>query len=350
MRQRVTGDILQASETSSLDLSVVCPFYNEGQIIEQAIDTMLSQLGKLDVSWELIVVDDGSRDDSGEIAHKKAKEHERLRALSYPYNRGRGHALRTGIMQARGEVIVTTEIDLSWGDEIVEQLYRATQEQPDVDIVVASPHMPGGEYKNVPFKRVFFSRFGNFVIRALMSNAVTMNTGMTRAYRRDVIRSLPLEEDKKEFHLEVILKAQSLGYRFSEIPATLEWKQYKLQGQRVERKSSSKVNKLVLTHSLFSLFANPIRYVWGLSVVSLLGSLGFLIWGIVRVATGQVSVYMVIISLAMAIAGLTLFGFGLMAQQSNMIQRELWLLKRHLKTSSSSRLPPPEDSVYTSGG
>ncbi|MDB4278681.1 glycosyltransferase family 2 protein [Deltaproteobacteria bacterium] len=348
MMQPVSGDIVQVSEMSSLDLSVVCPFYNEGQIIGDAIDTMLSQLGRLDVSWELIVVDDGSRDNSGHIARKKANEHEQLRALGYPYNRGRGHALRTGIVQARGEVIVTTEIDLSWGDDIVEQLYRATQEQPDVDIVIASPHMPGGEYKNVPFKRVFFSRFGNFVIRALMSNAVTMNTGMTRAYRRDAIRSLPLDEDKKEFHLEVILKAQALGYRFSEIPATLEWKEYKHQGVRVERKSSSKINKLVLSHSLFSLFANPIRYVWGLAILSLLGSMGFLGWAVVRVVTGEVSVYAVIVSLALAITGLTLFGFGLMAQQSNMIQRELWLLKRDLKNSSWSA--PSEDSEYTSGG
>ena len=53
---------------------------------------------------------------------------------------------------------------------------------------------------------------------------------------------------------------------------------------------------------------------------------------------------MVIISLAMAIAGLTLFGFGLMAQQSNMIQRELWLLKRHLKTSSR---PTPRPKTRT---
>ena len=77
-----------------------------------------------------------------------------------------------------------------------------------------------------------------------MSNAATMNTGMTRAYQRDAIRSLTLDEDGKEFHLEVVLKAQALGYRFHEIPALLEWKEYKHQGRRVERKSSSKIDRL----------------------------------------------------------------------------------------------------------
>ncbi|MDH3786506.1 MAG: hypothetical protein OEV00_14430, partial [Acidobacteriota bacterium] len=175
------------------------------------------------------------------------------------------------------------------------------------------------------------SRFGNRVIRTLMTNAATMNTGMTRAYRRYCIRSLPLEEDGKEFHLEVVLKAQALNYRFSEIPALLEWKEYKLQDRKVERKSSSKVNKLVLTHSLFSLFGNPMRYVWGLSVVSLLLSFGFLVAAIWRLFLGQVSVYMVIISLAMAIITMMLFAFGVIAQQANMVQKEIWTLKQGLR-------------------
>ncbi len=112
-----------------------------------------------------------------------------------------------GILAARGNVIVTTEIDLSWGETIVHDLVDAMTRWPDADIVVASPNLPGGGYKHVPAKRVWISRFGNRVIRLCMANAVTMNTGMTRAYRRDVIQSLPLTEPGKEFHLEVILKA-----------------------------------------------------------------------------------------------------------------------------------------------
>lgn len=328
MHQQILGDVLEVGREATLDLSVVCPFYNEGQIIADAIRALLERLDKLDVSWELIVVNDGSRDESGEIAARMAAEHPHLRYLGYRFNRGRGHGLRTGIDQARGAIIVTTEIDLSWGEDIVERLHAEIQQHPDTDIVVASPHLPGGGYKNVPPMRVFFSRFGNQVIRACMSNAVSMNTGMTRAYSRDAIRNLPLEEDGKEFHLEVILKAQALNYRIREIPALLEWKEYKLQGERVQRKSSSKVNKLVVSHSLFSLFANPIRYVWGLGLGCGALSLGFLAGGVIRYAMGLVSVYMLIVSLVLATLGLVLFGFGVLAQQNNMIQRELWRLKQ----------------------
>lgn len=343
MDQAIRGDVLPVGTEATLDVSVVCPFYNEEGILAEAIQTLLRRLEKLEGSWELIVVNDGSVDRSGEIAAELARHHDRLRVLGYRFNRGRGHALRTGIAQARGRVLVTTEIDLSWGEDIVERLVEAMRANPDADMVVASPHLPGGGYKNVPAQRVFFSSFGNWVIRALMANAVSMNTGMTRAYRRESIRSLPLEEDGKEFHLEVILKAYSLGYRIAEIPSILEWKQYKHEGKRVARKSSSKVKRLVVSHSLFSLFANPMRYTFALSGLALVGSAGFLAWGVVRLALGLVSVYTLIISLALVIIAILLFAFGVIAQQGNMIQRELWRLKQDLWRVQARHAPEADD-------
>ena len=330
MTQDIQGDTVDRP-TEEVEISVICPFYNEEQIIGQAIRSLLSRLkDRLHVSWELIVVNDGSADGSLEVAREVAESEDRLRVLTYEHNRGRGHALRTGIAQARGRILVTTEIDLSWGEDIVERLYQAMLENPDADLCIASPHMPGGTYKNVPAKRVFLSKFGNHVIRTCMSGAATMNTGMTRAYKRASILALPLEEDKKEFHLEVILKAEAFGYRFCEIPATLEWKDYKHQGQRVARKSSSKIKRLVVTHSLFSLLAKPTRWMWLLSFLCLLGSGGFLVAGVVRFFMDLVSVYMLIVSLALAIIAILLFAYGVITQQGNTIQKELWTLRSEL--------------------
>ena len=311
-----------------MDISVVCPFYNESGILEHAVRTLLERLKALDGTWELIIVNDGSTDGSGEIAAALAAEFPHLVVCGYRHNRGRGHGLRTGIAAARGDLIITTEIDLSWGDNIVQELVSALREWPDVDLVVASPHLPGGGYKNVPPKRVWLSRMGNRVIRTCMSNAVTMNTGMTRGYRRSAITSLPLTEDGKEFHLEVILKALAFGYRIREIPAILEWKDYKHKGQRVKRKSSSRVNKLIVSHSLFSIFANPVRYVWMLSGASLALALIFLAVGIVELLLGEVSVYAALLGVSLVILGIVLFVIGVVMKQGNMIQREIWILQR----------------------
>jgi dolichol-phosphate mannosyltransferase len=322
-------------------LSVVCPFYNEERIVEQAVRTLLQRLQTLDEDWELIVVNDGSTDGSLDVVRPIADEDPRLRIVSYDRNRGRGYALRTGISAAQGTVIVTTEIDLSWGETIVHELVEAMKRWPDADIVVASPHLPGGGYKNVPAKRVFLSKFGNYVIRTCMSGAASMNTGMTRAYRAEAIKALPLHEDRKEFHLEVILKAASLGLRIREIPALLEWKEYKHKGQRVERKSSSKVKRLILSHTLFSLFANPVRYVWGMSVGSLL--LGFVFLGIavVLLSLGMVSVYTALMGVLLIILSVLLFVMGVVLQQGNTVQRELWLLQRDERIARSGQLRTP---------
>ncbi len=296
-----------------MDISVVSPFYNESGIIRESVIEMLSQLEKLDAEWELIVVNDGSTDDSADIVREIAANDSRLRLIEYSNNRGRGYALRTGIHSAAGDIIVTTEIDLSWGQDIVQELVAAMRRWPDADIVVASPHLPDGCYKNVPLKRVLFSRIGNRIIRACMSNVVTMNTGMTRAYRSEVIRSLPLTEEGKEFHLEVILKAKTLGYRIREIPAVLEWKDYKLNNVNVKRKSSSNVNKLVVSHSLFSIFANPVRYVWALSLLFFVAGIVLFVYAAILFFQHEVSAYVALTSLSMMLIGLILFIMGVVA-------------------------------------
>lgn len=331
------NDAAEVVETLT-DVSVVCPFYNEAQIIEHAICKMVEQLSLLTGRWELIVVNDGSTDGSDTIARRVAAESPGVRVLGYPRNRGRGHALRTGIAAARGQIVVTTEIDLSWGETIVSDLVEALRRWPDADLVIASPHLPGGGYKNVPAKRVWLSRVGNRIIRICMSNAVTMNTGMTRAYRREVIQSLPLVEDDKEVHLEILLKALAFGYRIREIPALLEWKQYKHQGEQVKRKSSSRVNRLIVSHSLFSIFANPVRYVWAMSLVAFaLGLLSFAD-AVVLLYLRMVSAYAALLSFSLFIVAIMLFVLGVVLKQGSIIQRELWMLQRY-------RIVQPHDDV-----
>ena len=339
--QRFGGDVTDRR----VDVSVVCPFYNEAGILEQAVRILLERLSTLDRSWELIIVNDGSRDGSGDIAKRLLAADPRLRVLEYAINRGRGHALRTGIAAANGDVIVTTEIDLSWGEDIVHRLVEAMDRWPEADLVVASPNLPGGAYRNVPARRVLVSKLGNRIIRAFMGDRVTMNTGMTRAYRREVIQSLPVTEDGKEFHLEVILKASAFGYRVREIPAILEWKEYKHQGERVERKSSSRVRKLVISHSLFSIFANPVQYVWGMASISfVLGVISFG-WAVIAYLVHATAAYMALMSVSLVLLAIVLFVMGVILRQGNMVQRELWILQRSQQTNGQGMLTAEQRSA-----
>ncbi|MCA9973919.1 MAG: hypothetical protein KC425_27090, partial [Anaerolineales bacterium] len=233
---------------------------------------------------------------------------------------------------------------------IVHELVAAMRQWPTADFVVASPHLAPGGYKNVPSNRVFYSKFGNYVIRTFMSNAASMNTGMTRAYRREMIQTLPTHENEKEFHLEVMLKATGMGYRFREIPAILEWKNYKHEGKRVKRKSSSKVNKLIRTHTLFSIFATPLRYVWGLTGLTFFGGLGFLLWALILYLQGGVAAFNALMGVLLLVLSIVLFVMGVVLQQGNMIQRELWLMQQDRLVQARGRQAAPQEYAFEGNG
>ena len=320
-------------------ISIVCPFYNEESIIEKSILLMLENLKSLPDDWELIIVNDGSTDRSLDIAQSLAQDHHRLHVTGYADNRGRGFALRTGVAKARGELVVTTEIDSSWGDDIVHRVVTEFGKEKDVDIVIASPHLSGGRYKNVPLKRVFLSSVGNMLIRAGTNSQVTMNTGMTRGYKRDKFLSLPLNEDGKEIHLEIIQKAMSFGYRICEIPAVLEWKDHKLTSSNSKkRKSSANVNRLIRTHLMFTLMAAPFRYMFTASAILTLVGLFFFFWAVYNLFTPEPSIFLAITSFFLFLFAFLISALGTLSQQNLEVQGELWRIRSFLSKLDSTML------------
>jgi glycosyltransferase involved in cell wall biosynthesis len=319
-------------------VSIVCPFFNEEAIIEKAIAGMRQSLLSLPHDWELICVNDGSVDLSLEIARKAATIDPRIKVVGYEKNRGRGFALKFGIHSASSPIIVTTEIDLSWGERIVHDLVSAMLANPGVDAVIASPNLPGGGYKNVSLKRVLISRIGNQIIKRAFPVTLTMNTGMTRAYKAAVIKAYSFDENGKEFHLEVLLKLSLLGHRMEEIPAVLEWKEHKLLANAQsagKRKSSTKIRATAWRHLNFVVFANPISYLWALGLIFFITGLGFLFYGFWAFATGRVAIYGILVAGILALFSLLFFAFGVVTTQGNKILIELW-------RNSVSRLPKVE--------
>jgi glycosyltransferase involved in cell wall biosynthesis len=309
-------------------ISIICPFYNEEAILEKSVELMLRNLDKLEAKWELIIVNDGSTDGSLNIAKELENSHTNLKVCTYTFNKGRGFAIRAGIAHAQGKIVVTTEIDSSWGDYIVYRIVQAFKEHPDADMVIASPHLPEGGYKNVPFKRVFLSKFGNRIIRTSLTNRLTMNTGMTRGYLRDKFLALPLDEDGKEMHLEIVSKALAFNYSIYEIPAKIEWKTDKLKTDEGKvRKSSSKINNLIGSHLMFSMSVAPFRYIFPVS--GILGTLSLVAFGIAiyKLFTPDPTIYWLITSFFLALFGFVFFGVGLLARQNREIMGELWRVR-----------------------
>lgn len=313
-------------------ISVVCPFYNEEAILAKALPHLLGSLETLDEPFEVVVVDDGSTDGGRAIAEAVAAQDPRLVVAGYDRNRGRGFAIRTGIAAACGEVVVTTEIDLSWGDDIVQRLVAAWREDPKTDIVIASPHLPGGGYRNVPQVRVWLSSLGNRIIRAGLAWGITMNTGMTRLYRRERFLTLPLDQDEKEQHLEILEKALAFGWRIREIPAILEWRHDKLAAPGKRRRSfGPTVAKLVRTHLSFAVATAPFRLLYPVAIFLLALATGFFGAAVWHLFTPTPSIYLLLVAMLLGLFAFLIFGLGALAQQARETRREIWRMRSEVR-------------------
>jgi glycosyltransferase involved in cell wall biosynthesis len=324
-RDHALGDHFESSFTK-MKVSVVCPFFNEEAVIRQAAHRMVDRLNKdFGHDWELILVNDGSTDASLEnVLHTLPKlDSQRIRIMSLPLNQGRGRALKAGIDTARGELIVTTEADGSWGEDIVRRLVEELDLHPEADFVVASPHLPGGGLANVPLTRRLLTSLGNRLIRAFFTSNLTMNTGMTRGYRREVLQPLPTIENGKEFHLEVLLKLLTLGFCPREIPATITWPDRRRSKRERRRRSSTRILRTIGTHLQFLTIAQPTRYFAFATLSALLLGAGFVGTAGVRLLLGiQPAIYYALVGFLLLLFALCFAGFSVVFSQLRHASRE----------------------------
>ena len=206
------GAPLAASVTT---LTVLAPAYNEAEVIERFVRGVAARLGD---GAELLVVDDGSVDETGAILDRLREHLPQLRVVTHPHNQGMGAALVTGFQAARGSVIVTVDADLSHPLDLVDELVRRTDE---VDAVFASRFVPGGGMDGVPRLRAALSVVGNLVLRVLFRAPVRdLTTGM-RAYRADAVRPLRLAGRGFETQLEISVRLLAAGKAIYEVPLVL---------------------------------------------------------------------------------------------------------------------------------
>lgn len=240
-------------------LTVAIPVFNEADIIEK---TLIELRRSLDISrdkapYEILVIDDGSFDSTCDVVEKCEGYGDVLRMVKHPSNRGRGAAVRTAMENFRGDVLVVADADLSYSAETVLAL-AAPVLGGLADLTLASPYSPGGRVENVPILRATVSRLGNLVLRkAFRANRPT-STAIARGYSRDLIESLSLIGFGKELNLEVLYKAELLGYRIVDVPSVLRWpEERKNRERKTGARSLFSMGPVVRSHLLFQMVARP---------------------------------------------------------------------------------------------
>lgn len=302
--------------------TILLPMYNEDEYIAENLTSVLKTLEILPCGWELLVIDDGSTDNSCQRAEETLQGIKNARVISYQPNRGRGYALRIGFANARGKYIIVTESDLSWGAEVIPKLLEPLLNK-EADVVIASVYLQGGGLINVPFKRKFLSRYGNKILTFGLSSNITMVSGMTRGYRREILDGIILGEDGKEVHLEIISKLIAIGAKMKEIPGIITWKKKDIRDKK--RKSSFKTKKLIMSHFYYSLMESPFHFIGLLGLIFIglgfIGILAIIVLKIIKFSLLRIPYFPLYTFMLIFVGLLTLF-FSFISSQMRDLKRE----------------------------
>ncbi|MBK8701645.1 MAG: glycosyltransferase family 2 protein [Saprospiraceae bacterium] len=234
-------------------LSIVIPAYNEAKTIEHILQKVAGVV--LIEGWrkELIVVNDASTDNTGEVIKKYQQEqvNETLSYIEHPYNQGKGAALRTGIREAKGEVIVIQDADLEYDPNEFNLLLKPISEG-FADVVYGSRFM-GGKPHRILF---FWHSIGNKIL-TFLSNALT-NLNLTdmetcyKMWKANIVKNIDLRENRFGFEPEVTAKiARIKGIRIYEVGISYYGRTY-AEGKKINWKDGFRAIYCILKYNIWA--------------------------------------------------------------------------------------------------
>ena len=267
-------------------ISIIIPAFNEEPILEQSLDSLHSYLESLGhkYDWEIIIVNDGSNDRTGDIAEAFGEKYANVFVLHHMYNYRLGQALRFAFKKTRGDYVVVLDVDLSYEPSHIERMLDKI-ETTRAKIVIASPYMAGGHVSNVPWVRKMLSKWANRFLslvatRDRFSDRLTTFTGMVRTYDGPFIRNLNLKAMDVDILPEIIYKAMILRAKIVEIPAHLNWQPVARinSDNHKKRKSSLRIYRSIIQSILSGFMFRPFVFFIVPGVSLLLLSIYPILW------------------------------------------------------------------------
>lgn len=233
---------------TSPELSVIIPAYNEEALIISTLDCLQSYLSARPESYEIIVVDDGSRDRTVESVQQLQKNNNQVRLLVNPQNMGKGFSIQKGVQESQGQIIIFTDADLPYELDAIHGFLQALRN--GCDLAIGSRVLPGSEVKGVPMLRYIAGQVFSWMVQAVLFHGLPDTQCGFKSFRAEAAKEIfrRVRIGGFGFDVEMLFIARKRKYTIRPVPVHM-----------IEHRQRSRVR---LLKDSFKMFANLFMIRW----------------------------------------------------------------------------------------
>lgn len=196
-----------------MKITVVIPAHNEEEIISNTIKEIEK---KINLEYEIIVVNDHSTDNTAVIVRDLMRQHTNLKLVDNDWERGFGNALRKGFLVSDSDLIIPVMADLCDDPRSIKEMYAKSQ--AGFDIVCGSRYMKGGTKIGGPLIQSLSSRFVGWSLKYLIGIPTFDVSNSFKCYRKNILDTIKIQSKGFEISMEITLKAFFSGFKITEVP------------------------------------------------------------------------------------------------------------------------------------
>lgn len=200
-------------------LSVIIPAFNEERNLERIPSELLPVLDSLGVSYEVVIVNDGSSDRTQLVAQRLCRKHRSIRLLVHPKNKGLGEAMKTGLHTSSGTLVAYLDADFTFHPSELPKLLEKYNEG-GYDCVIGTPFARDSGTK-MQLHRLILSKSVNLLYRLSLGRPVTSISAIFRLYRRSALVRAGMKSADFDVNAEILFSMLKLGMSVVEVPVTL---------------------------------------------------------------------------------------------------------------------------------
>ncbi len=230
-----------------MNLSVVIPAFNEEATISQILDLLLEKVKDL---GEVIIIDDGSSDHTGQICQDYESSHSQVHYYPQPRNMGKTEALKEGFRRSTGDIVIVQDADLEYDPQEINDVVAPIQEGK-ADVVLGSRFLVRRASRSVYFRHYMANKFITFLSNMLTDLNLTDVETCYKAFRGDIIRSMVITSQRFGFEVEVVAKVAKLKCRVYEVPISYYGRSYE-EGKKIGFKDGLMALYYILKYNIFT--------------------------------------------------------------------------------------------------